>query len=187
MASGRFIPKNPNKYRGNVNQIMFRSSWELTVMKFFDSSNAVTLWNSEEIAVPYISPKDGRVHRYFPDFLFEMLNQQQKIERWLVEVKPLKETDIKFAKSTYDKIAIAVNEAKWKAAEKFCAVNGLKFKVITELDIYKMAPKKVKTVKPKIKPKAPKAKLQTARKAVGTRKTPAKRSPTGTKSTIRKK
>lgn len=142
MAKGRFIPINPAKYVGNPNNIFFRSSWELTVLKFFDKSNAVIRYASEEIVVPYVSPKDGKVHRYFPDFYVELINAQQVIEKWLVEVKPLKETDHQFAKTVYDKMAVAINEAKWNAAKKFCSMNGLQFKVITELDIYKMDPTK---------------------------------------------
>lgn len=158
---------------GNANNIFFRSSWELTVMKFFDSNNSVTRWNSEEVHLPYVSPKDNRVHQYYPDFLFEMVNTRQEIERWLVEVKPLKETSFEYAKNLHDKVAVAVNEAKWKAAELFCATHNLKFKVITELDIYKMAPPRPR--KPKVsKKKTPGSKLaaRTAKKTISkTRKT----------------
>ena len=166
MAKGRFIPKNPQKYFGNPNQIFFRSSWELTVMKFFDSSVSVNRWNSEEFSIPYISPKDARVHQYYPDFMFEMINTSKDVERWIVEVKPLKETSMQFAKSLHDKVSVAVNEAKWAAAERFCLANNMKFKVITELDIYRMQPPKKKKKVPKcpkkakttvLKPKAPRA------------------------------
>lgn len=151
MAKGRFIPRHPQKYMGNAQNILFRSSWELTVMKFFDNSTSVSRWASEEVHLPYISPKDGRVHQYYPDFLFEMINANQEIERWLVEVKPLKETSIEHAKTAYDRVALAVNEAKWKAAEMFCQVNNLKFKVITELDIYRMMPRaNIKTPKKRV-------------------------------------
>lgn len=156
MAKGRFIPKNPQKYMGNPSQIFFRSSWELTVMKFFDNSNSVLRYASEEVAIPYVSPKDGRVHRYFPDFICQMMNASQQVEKWIIEVKPLKETKIEFAKTVYDKMALAVNEAKWAAAEKFAQLNGMKFIVITEIDIFKMSPPKPKkqSNKPKIiKPK----------------------------------
>jgi len=152
MAKGRFIPTNPQKYMGNPSEIFFRSSWELTVMKFFDKSSSVMRWASETIIVPYISPKDGRVHRYYPDFFCELINAQQELERWLIEVKPLKETSYDHAKTLHDKLNVAINEAKWDAARKFAAVNNMKFRVITELDIYKMAPPK----KPKVKSTAPK-------------------------------
>lgn len=153
MAKGRYIPKNPQKYVGNVNQIIFRSSWELTVLKFFDSSQSVLRYGSEEIAVPYISPKDGRVHKYYPDFICEYLDASANLQREIVEVKPLKETDIKYAKTPYDRECLAINEAKWKAASQFAAANGMSFRVITEATIYKQDPasrnKTRKTVKPK--------------------------------------
>jgi|LakMenE01Jun11ns_1017448.scaffolds.fasta_scaffold9638453_2 hypothetical protein len=175
MAQGRFIPRNPQKYFGNAAQIFFRSSWELTVMKFFDSSISVTRWNSEEVAIPYISPKDGRVHRYYPDFMFEMINTNQEVERWIVEVKPLKEASAEHAKSAYDRVALMVNEAKWIAAERFCQVNGMKFKVITEVDIYRMMPRTAKKKAPKVKKLA----------ANGTKKPVAPRKPkTASKTSI---
>ena len=164
MAKGRFIPKNPQKYLGNVNNIFFRSSWELTVLKFFDNSTAVMKYASEEIAIPYVSI-DGKVHRYYPDFLAKIVNAQGIVEDWLIEVKPLKEAHIDFAKTPYDKLALAKNEAKWKAAQLFASANNMKFKVITEVEIYKLQPptvkkpkeKKAKVVKPKvIKPKGTK-------------------------------
>jgi hypothetical protein len=165
MAKGRYIPRNPQKYWGNPNNIYFRSSWELTCCKFFDMSNAVSRWNSEEIHISYISPRDHRVHQYWPDFMVELINANKEIERWLIEVKPLKETSIEHAKTVYDKIAVAVNQAKWDAAIKFAAANNMKFKVITELDIYKMDPtKKKKTVKPKVVVKAKQPKKPVAPK-----------------------
>jgi hypothetical protein len=172
MAKGRFIPKNPQKYVGNPNQIIFRSSWELTVMKFFDNSTAVRRWNSEEVAIQYISPYDNRPHKYYPDFLCEMINKQGVSETWIIEVKPLKETSLEYAKNDYDKKALILNEAKWKAAEKFAIIHGMKFKVITELDIYRMIP-----------PKKPKKKVgvKKVKRPVGTKKT------VGTKTTVRAK
>jgi hypothetical protein len=155
MAKGRFIPKNPQKYLGNVNNIIFRSSWELTCLKFFDSSSAVMKYASEEIAIPYVSI-DGRVHRYYPDFLAKIINAQGVVEDWLLEVKPLKESNIDFAKTAYDKLALAKNEAKWKAAQLFANANNMKFKVITEIEIYKLQPPKPRKAKDKVKTAKPK-------------------------------
>ena len=65
---GKFTPKNPHKYRGDVNNIVFRSSWEYKLMKFLDDYDDVLEYGSEEIIIPYISPLDGKMHRYFVDF-----------------------------------------------------------------------------------------------------------------------
>jgi hypothetical protein len=133
----RYIPKNPQKYVGNPNNIQCRSSWEIAVCKFFDLSTSVIRWASEEISVPYISPVDGRVHRYFPDFIVSYLDARGNIQQEIVEVKPLKESDERFAKTPVDKSRFLVNKAKWEAAAKFASSNGMSFRVITELSIFK--------------------------------------------------
>ena len=33
-------------------------------------------WSSEEIVIPYRSPIDKKVHRYFPDFWIQLLNSK---------------------------------------------------------------------------------------------------------------
>lgn len=147
----RFIPKNPQKYRGDVEKIFARSSWEASVMKFFDSSTAVISWASEEIAIPYLKPEDARVHHYYPDFVVEFVNKEGQIKKEIVEVKPLHESDAKFAKHERSKAALETNEAKWRAAIDFAEKNGMTFRVITEKSIFHQVekPKKDKHVKRK--------------------------------------
>lgn len=132
----RFIPKNPGKYLGNPNMIICRSSWELSVCKFFDSHPSVYKWGSEEISIPYVKPTDGRVHKYFPDFIVVYKDKEGNLIKELVEVKPMKESVLTERSSNYDKLAIMVNHAKWQAAEAFCAQNGMKFRVLTEQSIF---------------------------------------------------
>lgn len=141
----RFIPKNPGKYLGNPNMIICRSSWELSVCKFFDSHPSIYKWGSEEISIPYVKPTDGKVHRYYPDFIVVYKDKEGNLLKELIEVKPMKETVLTERSSNYDKISIAVNHAKWAAAEAFCAQNGMKFRVLTEQSIFaggKKAPSK---------------------------------------------
>lgn len=83
---GRFKPRNPNKYRGDPTNIIYRSGWELKVMMSFDHDPSVLEWSSEETIIPYMSPRDGAYHRYFPDFKVRL-----KEGIFLVEVKPLKD------------------------------------------------------------------------------------------------
>jgi hypothetical protein len=64
---GIYIPKNPSKYKGNANNIVYRSSWELRVFKWMDDNPSVLEWASEECIIPYKSPVDQKLHRYFPD------------------------------------------------------------------------------------------------------------------------
>lgn len=145
----RYIPKNPQKYAGNPNNIICRSSWELHVCKFFDLSNAVIRWNSEEISIKYISPVDGKVHRYFPDYLVKYKDANGNVQSEIVEVKPLCESDARFAKSELHKARLQVNKAKWAAASAFAANNGMKFRVITEVSIFRdVKQNRVKKPKP---------------------------------------
>ena len=60
---GYFKPKNPHKYKGDPTNIIYRSSWELKLMKYLDERKDVVKWGSEEIIIPYRSPIDGRVHK----------------------------------------------------------------------------------------------------------------------------
>jgi hypothetical protein len=140
----RFIPRNPGKYVGDASKIFCRSTWEVTVMKYFDSRSDVLRWGSEEVIIPYLSPEDNRVHRYFPDFFIEYLDKDGTILREIVEVKPLHESEEKFAKSERSKNALAVNEAKWKAAAIFCESRGMKFRVLTEKSIFHQGVKQVR-------------------------------------------
>lgn len=136
MAHGRFIPKNPGKYRGNVNNIMFRSSWELQFFKWLDANPAVEWWGSEELAIPYISPKDKRPHRYFPDIILRYKHQDGTMRTEIVEVKPYSQTVEQKRMSDRDREALIINEAKWKAAAQFAEERGMTFRVITEKTMF---------------------------------------------------
>jgi len=142
-ASGRFIPKNPQKYVGkSANQIMFRSSWELAFMKWLDSNNAVLRWGSEELAIPYVSPLDGRVHRYFPDMVIMYLNTAGVVCKEIIEIKPHAQSVAKPRMSDRDAAALLVNKAKWEYAADWAERNGAKFRVITEKTMFKQKSKK---------------------------------------------
>lgn len=146
----RFIPKHPQKYVGDVDKIFARSTWEVTVMKKFDSHPDILKWGSEEISIPYLSPADSRVHQYFPDFFVEYLDADGALHREIVEVKPLHESEQKFAKSDRSKDALAVNEAKWASAAIWCQQRGMEFRVLTEQSIFHQGQKKVKKPKEKV-------------------------------------
>jgi len=145
---GRFIPKNPQKYVGNVNRIMFRSSWEMRFMKWLDENNAVLRWGSEELAIPYVNPikvdATGRpvISRYFPDFIIMYRDTAGNVKKEIVEVKPMKEAVLTPRSTDRDKQAYAVNQAKWKAASIFAESQGATFRVITEKTMFKQGGRK---------------------------------------------
>lgn len=135
-ARGRFIPKNPAKYVGNVGNVVFRSSWELKFFQWLDSNDAIIRWGSEELFIPYVSPKDMRVHRYFPDIVVMYKHKDGSIRKEIVEVKPYKETVVTPKMTERDAAALQINEAKWAAAADFAARNGATFRVITEKTMF---------------------------------------------------
>ena len=139
---GIYKPINPTKYVGDVKHIQYRSLWERTCMKFFDQSSSILKWSSEEIIVPYISPKDNRFHRYYPDFIILAKTKDVKEKITMIEVKPLSQTlpPKQPKKKTRKYFAMcatyAINMAKWDAATKFCKVRHWDFKILTEKDLY---------------------------------------------------
>lgn len=129
---GRFIPKHPEKYLGNAAKIFGRSSWEFMLFKYLDSTPAVINWASEEIAIPYLSPLDNRVHQYYPDAFAIYRDKYGNIKKEIIEIKPYKETVLTEKSTDRDKVALAVNHAKWKYAAEFAIKQGMSFRVITE-------------------------------------------------------
>jgi len=136
--SGTFRPTNPQKYVGDHRNIIYRSSWEARLMNWLDKNPSIVSWASEEIIIPYISPVDGRYHRYFPDFLVKVKDKDGKNKTMLLEVKPKKQTkppeqQRRVTKRYITEVATwGVNQSKWKAAEEYCKDRGWEFRIITE-------------------------------------------------------
>ena len=138
---GKYYPSFPRKYKGDPTNIIYRSLWERKFMVYCDKNAKILECGSEEIALPYISPHDSRVHRYFPDFYIKVQENTGRIKRYLIEVKPLKQTTKpkkpKRQTKGYIREAFeyARNQAKWKAAREYCADRMWEFKVITEKEL----------------------------------------------------
>lgn len=139
--NGFFVPKNPHKYVGKGN-IVYRSSWEWAFMNFLDNNDSILQWASESVHIPYRNPFTGKNTIYVPDFLMVYVDGsgQQHVE--LIEIKPSKETSIEEAKSMRDKAHVALNMAKWSAANAWCKRQGIKFRVITENQIFQQGKKR---------------------------------------------
>jgi hypothetical protein len=135
-AQGKYQVINTEKYVGN-RLPTYRSSWEFTFCTFCDNNISVLQWASESITIPYRNPVLGKQTIYVPDFLIVYVDANQKQHTELIEIKPAKEASMSAAKSLRDKYVVAVNMAKWAAADAFCRANGLKFRVVTEHDIFK--------------------------------------------------
>jgi len=136
---GLFKPNHPQKYRGDLTNIVYRSSWECAFMCRLDKDPNIIEWSSEETIIPYVSPVDGEFHRYFVDFQFRTADGKTH----LVEIKPASQTrqpkNPKTKKATKRFMGeiqtYAVNMAKWRAANEFCEERGWDFKVLTENDL----------------------------------------------------
>ena len=138
---GRFRPNNPEKYKGNPTNIIYRSLWEFKFMRYLDTHPNVLEWSSEEIVIPYVSPIDNRYHRYFPDFYVKMKDAENKINTMLIEIKPLAQVKEpkrpeKVTRKYFAEVkTYGINSAKWKAAEQFCADRKWQFKIMTEKEL----------------------------------------------------
>jgi hypothetical protein len=110
-------------------------------MKWCDDNISVVEWGSETIIIPYISPIDNKIHRYFVDFYVKIKNKNNLIEKYLIEIKPEKftkppEIPSKKTKRFIDEVfQYGVNDAKWKAAFEFCKDRNMKFVILTEKDL----------------------------------------------------
>lgn len=138
---GKFRPTYPEKYTGDHTNIVYRSSWELQFMRWCDHNSKVVQWSSEETIIPYRSPLDNRIHRYFPDFLVKIRDDKEQLVDWLVEVKPKHQTQPpkkKLSKGKPSKRYVqevqtyVVNQAKFEAAREYCDNKGMKFMILTE-------------------------------------------------------
>jgi hypothetical protein len=138
---GYYTPKHPEKYIGDVNKIIYRSSYELEVNQFFDNNPRVLKWASEEIAIPYFNPVKHKVANYYPDYYVKYVTKDGEVIEEIVEIKPHQQTRRSASRNSrtklYEDLTYAVNMAKWEAATAWCEKRGFKFRVVTERKIFK--------------------------------------------------
>jgi hypothetical protein len=136
-AKGLYFPKHAEKYVGDITKVTYRSSWERRFMEFCDNNVNILKWGSEEIRIPYLKPTTKKIHNYFPDFFIMYRNAKGDIVKEVIEIKPKKEAVMTKKSSTYDKVAIVINMAKWDAAKQFCDAHGMIFRILTEDSLFK--------------------------------------------------
>lgn len=141
---GRYKVKNPEKYKGDFMNCIFRSLWERKFMKYCDHNENVISWSSEEVRIPYRSPLDGRIHSYFVDFWMKVRRTNGEIKTYLVEIKPEKQTrppmleeNKRMTPSKVKQIkTFALNKEKWNAATNYCKEKGWNFIILTEKQLF---------------------------------------------------
>ena len=138
---GKYRPIHPEKYKGDPTNIIWRSLWERKFCVYCDSNTNIIEWQSEEFCIPYSSPIDNKIHRYFPDFFIKYKDTDGKIKSSLIEVKPLRQTapPVKPKRQTKKYLSeafeYAKNQAKWQAAREYCKDRMWEFKVLTEKEL----------------------------------------------------
>lgn len=145
--SGRYVPRNMHKYRGDHTKIQYRSSWEKWFMEYLDSNDKVVQWNSEQVVIPYFSNADGKKRRYYMDF-WAKFKVDDQYKEFIFEIKPDKETKEpkkpsrlttqakqRFINELY---TWRVNKDKWLAATKYAEKNKMSFKILTEHSLRSM-------------------------------------------------
>lgn len=138
---GKYRISNPRKYKGDISNVVYRSSWELKFMKWCDTNPSILEWGSETMVIPYKSPVDRKVHRYFVDFYIKVKDKSGNVSKYLIEIKPERFTkppivpEKKTKRFIEEVFTYGVNQSKWKAANEFCEDKGWKFLVLTEKDL----------------------------------------------------
>jgi hypothetical protein len=138
---GKFRPSNYKKYKGDPTNIIYRSLWELRFMKWCDTNENILEYASEEFWIPYRSPLDNRVHRYFPDFYIKVRESDGSIKKYIIEIKPMRQVNEpkvqkrKTQKYISEVKEYAKNQAKWEAAREYCKDRMMEFRIITEHEL----------------------------------------------------
>jgi hypothetical protein len=138
LVQGRFTPKYPSKYIGNVNDIVYRSSWERVIFHWVDKNPAVLEWCSEELVIPYYNPLDKMQHRYFPD-IFARIQSKDRIRECVIEIKPLIHSIRPVVKKQRKKTLnhqmerYVQNAVKWQAADHYCKQRGWEFILLCDI------------------------------------------------------
>jgi hypothetical protein len=97
------------------------------------------------VVIPYFWEVDQKVHRYYPDIYMKIKNRDGEIVKYILEIKPIKDTVVKQPKRMTEKakqqyidniLVVSKNKCKWEAAEKFCKEKGMIFKVLTEKELF---------------------------------------------------
>lgn len=119
---GKYKPQNPQKYKGNVNKIIYRSMWERRFMIYCDKSPHIHTWSSEELAIPYVYK--GKQRTYYPDFVITYTDKHGNIRHTIIEIKP------------HYQCKWAQNHSKWEHAICYANTHNYEFKVLTERELF---------------------------------------------------
>ena len=135
-SQGKYTVKNKEKYAGK-GEPTYRSSWELHFMRFCDDNPNILEWASEPIAIPYRNPLSNKRSNYVPDFFILYKDKAGKKIAEMIEIKPHGQSMLTEKMNEKQRATVAVNMAKWEAARAWCKQQKLKFRVVTEKDMFR--------------------------------------------------
>jgi len=146
--SGKFAPRNPEKYIGDIHNIIYRSSWEFRFCTYCDTNESIVKWSSEPLAIEYFNPLDKKVHNYNVDFYLKVVREDREEQEWIVEIKPENQVKkpiyegnnmtLQKLKSYNRNMQIWItNQAKFKSAKEWAEKRGYRFGVIDENFLFK--------------------------------------------------
>lgn len=151
---GKYKIKNRAKYKGNPDNVMYRSGWELYAFIWCDTQDRILEWSSEEVVIPYFYDVDKKYHRYFMDLKIKTTDGVLLVEiKPSVQTAPPKFTGKKTKRYINEGMSYVKNMNKWTAAESYAKDRGWKFAIWTEKELTSMGimpkqPKKLKPLKP---------------------------------------
>ena len=140
---GKYSLKNPQKYVGDRENVVYRSLWERRLCVYFDTNPNVLEWGIEPFSIPYFNPLDNKNHNYWIDFWIKVKEKTGNICEKLIEVKPYKLTQPPVLKEGRKKKQYlkemelwVKNNSKWKAAKLLCEQKKWEFVIITEKNLF---------------------------------------------------
>jgi hypothetical protein len=111
---GKYKPSYPKKYKGDPTNIIYRSLWERKFMVYCDNNENVLEWHKD------VSGKTR-----------SSLIEIKPMRQCAPPPKPKRQTK-KYLNEAYE---YAKNQAKWRAAQDYCADRRWEFKVMTEKEL----------------------------------------------------
>ena len=136
----KFFPKNPQKYVGDLTNIIMRSSWETRFAIWCDNNPQVIYWQSEETIIPYICATDNKPHKYYMDFRIQV-KTKSGLKTYLVEIKPEVQTippkypGKQTKRYLTESLTYMKNQSKWQAAKNYASDRGWEFIILTEKEL----------------------------------------------------
>lgn len=149
VRQGYFVPKNPQKYKGDPTKVIYRSSWEFKFLNYCDLNDLVVEYASEPTGIPYWNPILKKESTYWVDCYMATRQTDGSLKKWLIEIKPNKYLNPPDApnrlteKQTLNYVrhakAYIINDAKFKAAKVYARKNNMEFGIITENFLFNKA------------------------------------------------